>query len=51
MATYLTATFKVAQPSTKPAIAIDLATVMCHVLSLYLPEETDQAMETTPAMR
>lgn len=51
IAKYLTPVFKVAQPRTKPAIAINFETVMCHVRSLKRPEEIDQAMDIAPAIR
>jgi hypothetical protein len=51
MAKYRTPVFRVEQPRTKPVIAINFATVMCHVRSLYRPEDIDQRIETMPAIR
>lgn len=51
IAKYRTPVLSVAQPVTNPAIAIILATVICHVLSLNRPDDIDQKMDVRPAMR
>lgn len=51
MAKYRAPTLSVAQPRTKPNIAIIFATVMCHVLSLKWPDDRAHKMEIPPATR
>lgn len=51
MEKYLAPVFNVAHPSTKPAMAINFATVICHVRSLYFPEEMDHMIEIPPAIK
>lgn len=41
----------ITQATTKPIVATALEMVMCHVLSLNLPEDQETAIVTKPAMR
>jgi hypothetical protein len=51
IAKYRAPILRVAQPRTKPRIATLLAIVMCHVRSLYFPEDHDQYTLIAPAIR
>lgn len=48
---YRTPVFSVAAQSTKPKIAIDLATVICQVRSLNFPELYEYAIDKNPAIK
>ena len=51
MAMYRPATLIGAHATRKPTVATHLEMVMCHVLSLNLPEDHDTAIVTTPAIK